>query len=80
MAYEIEPLDRVRGRRERARPPTPPAATRRRHARLKAAESARRANDLARTLYQAGAADFQKIKLYKALGGGWQPARTQQDN
>ena len=30
-------------------------------ARLKAAESARRANDLARTLYQAGAADFQKV-------------------
>ena len=30
-------------------------------ARQKAAESARRANDLARTLYQAGAADFQKV-------------------
>ena len=30
-------------------------------ARLKAADSARRANELARTLYQAGAADFQKV-------------------
>ena len=30
-------------------------------ARQKAAESARRANDLERTLYQAGAADFQKV-------------------
>ena len=30
-------------------------------ARQKAAESARRANELARTLYQAGAADFQKV-------------------
>lgn len=69
-------------------------------ARLKAATSARNANALARTLYQAGSADFQKvldtdrarlaaedavasadadlltavIRLYKALGGGWQHA------
>lgn len=69
-------------------------------ARQKAADSARNANALARTLYQAGSADFQKvldtdrtrltaedglasadadlltavIRLYKALGGGWQHA------
>jgi multidrug efflux system outer membrane protein len=66
--------------------------------RRRAAESARNAAQLARTLYEAGSADFQKvldtertrltaedglasaegdllvavIKLYKALGGGWQ--------
>jgi NodT family efflux transporter outer membrane factor (OMF) lipoprotein len=66
----------------------------------RAAESARSAAQLARTLYEAGSVDFQQvldtdrtrlsaedglasaeselltavIKLYKALGGGWQPA------
>ncbi|MDK9703115.1 MAG: efflux transporter outer membrane subunit [Sulfuritalea sp.] len=65
----------------------------------RAAESARSAAQLARTLYEAGSVDFQQvldtgrtrlsaedglasaesdllaavIKLYKALGGGWQP-------
>jgi len=67
--------------------------------RRRAAESARSAAQLARTLYEAGSVDFQQvldtdrtrlsaedglasaesellaavIKLYKALGGGWQP-------
>lgn len=67
-------------------------------ARRKAVEAARNANILARTLYESGASDFQKVletdrtslttqdslaladadvltavvRLYKALGGGWQ--------